>query len=90
MGGIIRWSSFNYALVEGFELSYWRDRVDEVDFVLSNRSQVIGIEVKSKTAKKKRGMKAFQKAYNPHKVLLISADSLPWQEFLRINPKELF
>ena len=77
-------------MLEGFDLYYWRERGDEVDFVLSYRSQVIGIEVKSKTAKKKRGMKAFRHKFSPHKVILISEDSLPWQEFLRINPVELF
>ncbi|MEM6633542.1 MAG: ATP-binding protein [Bacteroidota bacterium] len=80
----------HYSLIEGLELYYWRDRMDEVDFVLSNRSQVIGIEVKSKVAKKKRGMKAFQRVFDPQKVILISDTSLPWQEFLSINPKDLF
>ena len=43
----------HYSMLEGFDLYYWRERGDEVDFVLSYRSRVIGIEVKSKTAKKK-------------------------------------
>jgi len=35
-------------------------------------------------------LNAFQKAFNPDKVLLIGESGIPWQEFLKINPKELF
>jgi hypothetical protein len=35
-------------------------------------------------------MKEFQKQFNPNKILLIGKQGLSWQEFLSINPAELF
>ena len=36
------------------------------------------------------GMQAFSKKFSPVKVLLVGDDELPWQEFLELNPAELF
>ncbi|MDR9418525.1 ATP-binding protein [Gracilimonas sp.] len=80
----------NYSLKEDFELSYWRHRNDEVDFVIKQRDKIIGIEVKSTAAGPTTGMKAFQNNFEPYKMLLISESGLPWQEFLCINPATLF
>jgi hypothetical protein len=35
-------------------------------------------------------MQAFSKKFSPEKVLLVGDDGLAWQEFLELNPKELF
>ncbi len=80
----------NHSLTQNFKLHYWRHRNDEIDFVLEKRGKIIGLEIKSGASHKASGMKAFQKAFNPHKILLIGDSALPWQEFLRINPNELF
>jgi uncharacterized protein len=80
----------NYSLVEGFTVSYWRERNDEVDFVLERKGQVIGLEIKSGTTGSTAGISAFKKAFNPDKVLMIGASGTPWQDFLKINPTELF
>jgi hypothetical protein len=37
-----------------------------------------------------RGMTEFVKNFSPHKVYLISNDSLSWKEFIKINPVDLF
>lgn len=52
--------------------------------------QVIGIEVKSGVRRKARGIEAFAKKYKPHKTLMVGSEGLPWQEFLKIDPVELF
>jgi hypothetical protein len=80
----------NNSLTEGFKLFYWRNRNEEIDFVMEKRGQVIGLEVKSGTNQTASGMKAFNNQFNPDKVLLIGNSGLPWQEFLKINPVELF
>jgi predicted AAA+ superfamily ATPase len=41
------------------ELSYWRERNDEVDFVYRHRGRVYAIEVKSGRRKSGRGLEAF-------------------------------
>jgi len=34
-------------------------------------------------------MAAFSKTHQPDKVLLVGADGMPWQEFIKISPNEL-
>jgi len=80
----------NHSVTEGFTVSYWRERNEEVDFVLEKKGKVIGLEVKSGVTQSSSGIEAFKKAFNPSKVLLIGYSGLPWQEFLKINPVELF
>jgi predicted AAA+ superfamily ATPase len=80
----------NYSIPEGFTVSYWRERNEEIDFVLEKKGKVIGLEVKSGTIQTSSGLSAFRTAFNPDKTLLIGNSGLPWQEFLKINPTELF
>lgn len=80
----------NSALANNFKVYYWRHRNDEVDFILERRGKVIGLEVKSNHANSLSGLSAFQKQFNPDKVLLVGDKGLPWQEFLMINPVEIF
>ncbi|MCU7548598.1 AAA family ATPase [Chitinophagaceae bacterium LB-8] len=80
----------NHSLTEGFTVYYWRDRADEVDFVLERKGKIIALEVKSSAAKPTSGMNTFQKQFHPGKILLVGGSGLPWQEFLQINPVQLF
>jgi uncharacterized protein len=80
----------NCSIIEGFTVSYWRERNEEVDFVLKKKGKVIGLEVKSGSTQSSSGISAFKKAFNPDKVLLIGKTGLPWQDFLKLNPVELF
>ena len=80
----------NYSIIEGFTVSYWRERNEEVDFVLEKKGKVIGLEVKSGTTQSSSGISAFKKTFNPEKVLLVGKSGLPWQDFLKMNPGDLF
>lgn len=80
----------NWSIMEGFRLYYWRHRNDEVDFVIESHGRSIGIEVKSGHSEKTKGMAAFQQQYAPVKTLLVGETGIPWQEFLKFNPMELF
>ncbi len=80
----------NESLKGNLSLYHWRDRNDEVDFVIERNGKIIGIEVKSTFSRNKRGMTSFQKKYNPFKTICIDENMIPWHEFIRINPAELF
>ena len=80
----------NFAKQEDFQVFYWRDGNDEVDFVLQYRGKTVAIEVKSGALRSVSGMEAFRKKFSPDKMLLVGADGLPWQEFLKINPVSIF
>lgn len=80
----------NASLERGWKLYYWRHRNEEVDFVLENRNQVIGIEVKTGAERYTKGMKTFSEKYKPHKILLVGKSGIPWQDFLKMDLRELF
>jgi predicted AAA+ superfamily ATPase len=80
----------NYSLTEDYQLFYWRHRDNEIDFVLKKGNKIIGLEVKSGATQKLSGMIAFKKQFKPEKTFLIGTTGLSWQEFLKMNPAELF
>jgi predicted AAA+ superfamily ATPase len=80
----------NHSLTEKFTLHYWRERNEEVDFVIERKGKVIGLEVKSGATSSTSGMTAFKNKFSPDKVLLIGNAGLPWQDFLKLNPVSLF
>ncbi len=80
----------NGSLTQNFNLYYWREGNDEVDFVLEKNGKIVAIEVKSNQASITKGMTAFKKKYNPDKMLLVGAAGLAWEDFLLIRPEELF
>ncbi len=79
----------NSSLTKGFSLNYWREGNDEVDFIVEQK-KVVGMEVMSGSSHSTSGMMAFQKKFGTDKSLLIGNSALPWQDFLKINPADLF
>ncbi len=80
----------NRSFSSGYKVYYWRHVNDEIDFAIEKRGKVIGIEVKSGAGGNQKGMGAFKKLFNPHKILLVGKGGLPWEEFLKIDPLQLF
>lgn len=80
----------NKSVTQRFELLYWRHINNEVDFVLRYKNEIVGIEVKSSIAKPTKGMDVFKKIFSPKKIYLIDNRILSWQDFIQINPLELF
>ncbi|MFQ3575008.1 MAG: DUF4143 domain-containing protein [Cytophagales bacterium] len=72
------------------KLFYWRDKSDEMDFVLLKNNKVIGIEVKSGKSIRTVRTKAFATHVKPDKIYLVGKGGMPWEEFLLINPSDLF
>lgn len=71
-------------------LYYWREGDLEVDFVLEKQGKLVGIEVKSAGTGNGRGMAAFCKRFPHARPLLVGNTGIPWQEFLMMNPLEVF
>ena len=80
----------NHSLTDGFEVHYWREKNKEVDFVIEKRGKVVALEIKSSTAGNTDGMSVFKDQFKPHKILLIGKSGLPWEDFLKMNPNDLF
>ena len=80
----------NATKTEDLKLFYWRERNDEVDFVLQQGKKHIAIEVKSNAKTKLPGMNAFVKNFSPHKTLLVGESGISWKQFLKMNAVDLF
>ncbi len=80
----------NHSITQNYSVYYWRDRNEEVDFILEKRGKIIAIEVKSNSGANTKGLNAFKNKYNTEKIYLLNNKGLSWQEFLRISPEELF
>ena len=66
---------------ESYTVSYWRDGVNEVDFVIARGRKVWGIEVKSGRPGKTGGLAAFRARYPEATVLIIGSGGIPLEEF---------
>jgi predicted AAA+ superfamily ATPase len=80
----------NFSVSEHYGVYYWREGACEVDFVLKKGNKLIGIEVKSGMKAENRGMKRFNDSFHPDKMLIVGTGGIPYTEFLKINPDELF
>lgn len=80
----------NHSISEKYNLYYWREGNNEVDFILEKGGKVIGLEVKSGASADNAGMGVFNEKFHPNKMLLVGTNGIPYEDFLKINPKELF
>jgi predicted AAA+ superfamily ATPase len=80
----------NHSISQNYSVYYWRERNNEVDFIMERRGKLVAIEVKSNDSQNNKGLEVFKNMFKPDKLYLISNKGLSWQEFLKINPADLF
>lgn len=73
-----------------FEVFYWRERNEEVDFILRKRGVVVALEVKSNYESENKGLKTFREKFNPSAALIIGENGIPFKEFLSTDLSKLF
>jgi Predicted ATPase (AAA+ superfamily) len=73
-----------------FEVYYWRERNNEVDFVLKKKGTTVALEVKSNAEKSNTGLQKFKTMFQPKEVLVIGEGGLPVEEFLAMDLRKLF
>ena len=78
------------AFVHRFEVFYWRERNDEVDFVLRKKGAVIAIEVKSNAEKNTTGLETFKKLFKPQTALIVGDGGIRADEFFSMDIRRLF
>jgi predicted AAA+ superfamily ATPase len=74
---------------ESFEVYWWRDRQNEVDFVIKKGSQLTAVEVKSGRVKHTGGGLVFKNLYPEALSLIVGGANLPLDDFL-LGKKPLF
>ena len=78
------------AFAKRFEVFYWRDNNDEVDFVLRKHGTIVAIEVKSNSEKRTSGIERFIKAFTPRRAIIVGEAGIPASQFLSMDVNTLF
>ncbi|MBR0500351.1 MAG: ATP-binding protein [Bacteroidales bacterium] len=66
-----------------YKLYYWRERDDEVDFVIDADGKLIAIEVKSGRRTMNEGLGEFKRRFNTAYSFVVGSGGVPVEEFLR-------
>ena len=72
-----------------YNLYYWRENSDEVDFVVESGEQQIAIEVKSGRRGANNGLKVFSEKFHPQQSFVVGTDGVPVEEFLSWDMENL-
>lgn len=80
----------NQAANNDFKVFYWRDKNDEVDFVLTRRQKKIAIEVKTGRRTMYDGLPKFSETFKPYRSLIVGSGGISAEEFLTIDTEMLF
>lgn len=72
------------------KIYYWREKSDEVDFVLEKNQKLVGIEVKSGKRTTNKGLQIFREQFKPQNTLVVGSGGLPVEDFLKMNVDLLF
>ena len=80
----------NEAFVKRFEVCYWRERDDEVDFVLRKKDSLVAIEVKSNAEKRTDGLDEFKKKFSPKSAFIVGEGGVSPEDFLMMHLGKLF
>lgn len=72
-----------------YQLYYWREGTDEVDFVIVNGGECIAIEVKSGRRGMNSGLPKFVKAFHPKRSFVVGTSGVSLEDFLKSDLEEL-
>lgn len=78
----------NTAEEQDYQVFYWRERNDEVDYIVATDEGCIAFEVKSGRRKMNSGMKEFEKAFNPLHSYIIGTGGIRFEDFLKTDVME--
>ena len=65
-----------------YDIYYWRENADEVDFILSSIGGSLAIEVKSGRRGMNSGIPKFQKRFSPQRCIIVGTGGIPLDTFL--------
>ncbi len=73
----------------GYRVYYWRERNDEVDFIVVSDNATLAIEVKSGRRKMNSGLPKFSEAFHPTHSFVVGTGGISLETFLTCNIEEL-
>lgn len=72
-----------------YKLYYWREKDEEVDFIVVSDSVTLAIEVKSGRRKMNSGLPKFTEAFHPTRSFVVGTGGIPLETFLSCNLEDL-
>lgn len=78
------------AFVHRFEVFYWRERDEEVDFILQKKNSIVAIEVKSNAEKRTEGLDRFRELFKPACSFIVGDGGVNAEEFMTMDLTRLF
>ncbi|MBO5811974.1 MAG: DUF4143 domain-containing protein, partial [Bacteroidaceae bacterium] len=78
------------AFVHRFDVYYWRERNDEVDFILHKKGSLVAIEIKSNAEKNTNGLDKFRQMFNPKSSFIVGDGGIGVEDFLLMDISKLF
>ncbi len=73
-----------------YDVSYWRERSHEVDYIVRTTQATWAVEVKSGRDRGAPGLAAFTKKYPEARPLIVGSGGIPLEEFFRSDPVDVF
>lgn len=73
-----------------YDVFYWRDKNEEVDFIVQMSDIVIAIEVKSGRRKTNSGIYTFANKFHPAHTIIVGTGGIPISDLLSHNITEFF
>ncbi len=80
----------NEAFKHRFEVTYWRERDNEVDFVLKRNNSLVAIEVKGNAEKNTAGLDEFRNKFNPKNAFIVGPEGISPEDFMKMDLRKLF
>lgn len=80
----------NYADKLDFKVYYWREKNNEVDFVVERNHKIWAIEVKSGKRGMNKGLGLFREAFHPFRAFVVGTDGISVEEFLSADLDAFF
>jgi len=76
--------------IHRFEVYYWRERNNEVDFIIKKKDSIVAIEVKSNAEKQTSGLDKFKEMFNPKNAFIIGDGGISVEDFFFMDLRKLF
>ena len=78
------------AFVHRFDVFYWRERNDEVDFILRKKNSLVAIEVKGNAEKRTEGLDKFRELFKSTSSFIVGDGGIKSEEFMSTDLMKLF
>lgn len=72
-----------------YEVFYWREGNEEVDYIIRKNSKLMAIEVKSGRRGMNSGLSNFREIFHPHRAFVVGTNGMGMEDFLKADVTQL-